>query len=623
MIKDDGTVVNSASIVVTQKVAIANGLLWVDSASSLNYLQFVNLTGIAASYAFTVITIPFSAYPLGATAIQGISVGPNANRGSNAGLVVLKNNPATPTKGMVSYITNAYNTGWLPGDVRGAYLADTTAETITASGELVTNGTFTTDTSGWTLLNSTLTSVSGELQVTGSGTGVFPQATQTITTVIGKSYVITFTARRGTCANNAALQVLGGSAIAQTSSVSNVVLTINFVATATTTSVQALIYGTETGTTAYFDNISVKLADPDRSVKNTGLVLNGSLTKTAVASGAGLVAYSGFSASNYLEQPYNANLDFGTGDFCVMGWVNHANSGTPSSQVIVDRGTVGGAHIGLLLVAQVLYYVCHTTYTPVSTSYIAPNGLSYYALVRASGVLYVYVNGLQIYTLANTNNVTNTTASLDFGVQYDHTVPINSSSTIALWRISATAPNADQIAHIYRTELPLFQAGAQCTIAGTSTAVTALGYDENADTLHVGTSWGRSSFRDLLRVDSEATSVGAVTSISGNQGAILTGGATTGKFYQPAILLRDELRRKDEARKALGRVVVPLSFTATAAQTTFVCTKGYDVRFVYANGLLKTLTTDYTVTDDGFQKSVVFGSGLVLNTPVTILLTRA
>ena len=52
----------------------------------------------------------------------------------------------------------------------------------------------------------------------------------------------------------------------------------------------------------------------------------GTVTKTAVATGAELVAYSGFSSSNYLQQPYNSDLDFGTGDFCFMTWLNMTNN---------------------------------------------------------------------------------------------------------------------------------------------------------------------------------------------------------------------------------------------------------------------------------------------------------
>ena len=57
-------------------------------------------------------------------------------------------------------------------------------------------------------------------------------------------------------------------------------------------------------------------------MNNNGLQVFGTVTKTAVATGADLVAYSGFSASNYLEQPYNSDLDFGTGDFSFMVWLN-------------------------------------------------------------------------------------------------------------------------------------------------------------------------------------------------------------------------------------------------------------------------------------------------------------
>ena len=36
--------------------------------------------------------------------------------------------------------------------------------------------------------------------------------------------------------------------------------------------------------------------------------------------GAELVAYSGFSATNYLQQPINSDLQFGTGDWAFYGW---------------------------------------------------------------------------------------------------------------------------------------------------------------------------------------------------------------------------------------------------------------------------------------------------------------
>jgi hypothetical protein len=85
---------------------------------------------------------------------------------------------------------------------------------------------------------------------------------------------------------------------------------------------------------------------------------------------------------------------------------------------------------------------------------------------------------------------------------------------LALLRISATAPTAEQIAKIYNDEKPLFQENAQATLYGTSNAVTALAYDDDTELLHVGTSAGRSVFQGLRRVDNTTDAVGAAISAS-------------------------------------------------------------------------------------------------------------
>lgn len=138
--------------------------------------------------------------------------------------------------------------------------------------------------------------------------------------------------------------------------------------------------------------------------------------------------------------------------------------------------------------------------------------------------------------------------------------------------------------------------------------MTALAYDDVADLLHVGTSWGRSTFRGLARVESEATTVGAITSLSGNQGARLLGGATGCRAYQPAMLLRDELRREEVARRALGQKPQFFEYDAIAAQTAFVIPKGYAVKAVYSAGILQRegSTKSYTRTFDGFSETINF-----------------
>ena len=103
---------------------------------------------------------------------------------------------------------------------------------------------------------------------------------------------------------------------------------------------------TETGTlfsilndsslTADIDNFKLQLVqEEDRSVNNKGLAVYGTITKSAVATGAELVSYSGWSSSNYLIQPYNSDLDFGTGDWCYMFWYNPNDA--ESGDVIFSR----------------------------------------------------------------------------------------------------------------------------------------------------------------------------------------------------------------------------------------------------------------------------------------------
>ena len=61
-------------------------------------------------------------------------------------------------KSLIARTTSTYNTGWLNGAIKLATLSDTDDTDVTGS-ELVTNGTFDTDTSGWSSGNDAVLSV--------------------------------------------------------------------------------------------------------------------------------------------------------------------------------------------------------------------------------------------------------------------------------------------------------------------------------------------------------------------------------------------------------------------------------------------------------------------------------
>lgn len=60
----------------------------------------------------------------------------------------------------------------------------------------------------------------------------------------------------------------------------------------------------------------------DTSYKQSQAEVIGSLTAAPVATGSQLVGYSGFSNEAFIREPYSADLDFGTGEWCASAWVN-------------------------------------------------------------------------------------------------------------------------------------------------------------------------------------------------------------------------------------------------------------------------------------------------------------
>ena len=256
--------------------------------------------------------------------------------------------------------------------------------------------------------------------------------------------------------------------------------------------------------------------DADRSVNGNDLTVNGTITRTAVATGADLVAYSDFSASNYLSQAYNADLDFGTGDFCVMGWGLVASSaGGNMVGRFEPSSTAPDWEVRMAADGSLAFKINSSDI--VAGSQDMRTGVWFHAAVlRNSGVIYLYINGVLIDAAADATDLNNTSALLGVGVRNISSPDVNWDGSLALLRISATAPTAEQVAKIYNDEKVLFQEGAGAVLAGTSDAVTALAHDSSTGLLHVGTSYGRSVFQGLRRVSNTTTAVGTAISASNN-----------------------------------------------------------------------------------------------------------
>ena len=260
--------------------------------------------------------------------------------GSSAGVTLLRDNPSNPGSGMVAYIAPSYATGWQTGDIRRCWLADTVAGAATAT-EKITNGTFATDTSGWTVDGSTptFTASAGVATLTNNASAGY--AWQIIATEIGKSYQLSATITPGAGSSNprvyAGASLNSGSYLTLQASGGGGSYSGQFVALGTSVWVHASTNSGTAGAVAQFDNVSVTEVIADRTYKAKPATIYGTLTRTAVAAAAQLVAYSGFSASNYLQEPYSADLDFGTGQWTCNAWVN-----IPATLPVANFPVIGG-----------------------------------------------------------------------------------------------------------------------------------------------------------------------------------------------------------------------------------------------------------------------------------------
>jgi hypothetical protein len=188
--------------------------------------------------------------------------------GLSTGLHRFSYNAVDNSASMLAITTSTYNTGWMPGDIKLAALSDTDDTDLVGSGELVTNGTFDSDLTGWTAFNATGSVSSGEATITLTDTagGYY----QVITAVAGQTYVVTADMKIGTGAV-ANLRLYDNNSLSgtQTNVYTSSATFVTLSATIKPTNNYFVVYlrGTNAASeTIIADNISVKLADPSRSV---------------------------------------------------------------------------------------------------------------------------------------------------------------------------------------------------------------------------------------------------------------------------------------------------------------------------------------------------------------------
>jgi len=410
--------------------------------------------------------------------------------------------------------TSTYATGYLSGAIKLATLSDTDDTDVTGS-ELSPALDFDVETN-WTLNGSYVTASDADTFVNsqanqGAYASVFSGG-------LGETYTVSVDIdgpqvefRNGT----------SGSSPLMASSYTTGQRTVTFTVVPSSYGNNVVMYlrGTATGT-YNINSVSVRLAEEDRSVNGNGLQVFGTVTKNPVATGADLVAYSGFGGvtpSVYLKQPVGPNLTTGT---LALVWYKAGILGSTYGFMGQGSNTSAGYGFGTNASTGTLNGRITTsggTTNLGSDVAIADGTWKCLAITYEGSLLHIYINGTLHKTYTSISGDITSSDGFYIGAGITSVGFRGGSGTaLSLARVSATVASPEQIAKIYEDEKVLFQENAQATLYGSSDAVTALAYDDTTELLHVGTSAGRSVFQGLRRVDNTTTAVSAAISASNN-----------------------------------------------------------------------------------------------------------
>lgn len=574
LIKQDGSVVSSSNTGGFNAVMLSPYVM-ATCQNSVSWL-FALLPGrLTASFALTGQSTGSAGGPDVGTAssnvVNSLALGQRGTvgfRNSAGALCWSRFNESTPTGSLIAKATGTHNTGWMVGDIRRCLLSDVLVGTVGT--ELITataDRDFSADTGFWTKpAGVTISAGSCAYAAIVPGGGL--QRAGFVTA--GQRYKVTFTILSIT--GGGILPYVGGTSGTPRSAVG----TYTEVLTAGTDGI-LLFRASGSSTTCTIDDVScIEAEAADRSYKGKNASVNGTLTRSAVGVASQLMAWGGWSAANYLREAYSADLDFGTGGGYVSAWVNYTNPGTiamiasresgvgaPGYQLYVDATGKLNALFGDATTSRI---------ATAAGSHAGAGWVFVEGMLLLSGTVILKVNGEVAGTTAGNplGTLNNAAAPLTIGANSAATQPFSTGS-IALVRISATAPSDDASRFMYQQERAMFRDGAQVTLPDTG-ALVDLDYDPMEDKWKPVTAANEATFVGLVRTASAPASAGSISKVA-HKGAIkLLARTTTNPGVDvtlPSLNLQEQLQRRAEevARNQRGLEMLDWvgGFTAAAS----------------------------------------------------------
>lgn len=273
----------------------------------------------------------------------------------------------------------------------------------------------------------------------------------------------------------------------------------------------------------------------DRSPNAEAMTVNGSLTRSPVVTGADLQCISGFSTSNYLSQAYSSDLDFGTGDFYVMGWFNPTIFG---NSFLLDKHdgltTINRLHT-VKLSSGLLAFRCGNELV-TSTQNIDTSKFSFIVSQRRNGLIGIWIDGiLSCDLLSSSSSLTNINHLLTIGISRSLAEPANK---IALIRLGLGSLSDEKIAEIYKYEHHLFNENNKCTLYGTEDEVSKVSSDRLKNLIYASTSQGISIFQGISRVGTSG--LGSIHDVSSNNGVFVQASTDTATVNVPSTYTQED-----------------------------------------------------------------------------------
>lgn len=267
---------------------------------------------------------------------------------------------------------------------------------------LVTNGTFDTSTTGWSVIGGgTLSVETGMLKITN---GNYGGAQQNITVESGSTYSITFSFKSGTAGAAMALgSTSGAHDYAQIWGSSSVLTSIQRIikATSTTLSITPYIDSGTASVTAYFDNIVVRkihshaLTSPDPSYTLTN---SGAIPTYWHKGNNSYYAFDG--VDDYIPISLSA---FGTGDFSVIARIKTTDLSATNNIISAE---INGFVIYILSTGKIQSVKASAVDNTQSSISLSPNTEYVIGYTRTGTSATYYVNGVADNTITDANDYT-------------------------------------------------------------------------------------------------------------------------------------------------------------------------------------------------------------------------